>query len=107
MGTINIIFTSNNYLLSINKQYLNHHYNTDVITFEYNEDILISGDIFVSVEQVSMNAENYENSFEQELNRVVIHGVLHLLGFKDSSAEEIKEMREEEDKALKLLKLVE
>ena len=105
-GSINIIFTSNNYLLSVNKEYLNHNYNTDVITFEYNEEKLISGDIFVSVEQVKINAESFDNSFENELNRVVIHGVLHLLGFNDSTPDEKKEMREEEDKALALLNTV-
>jgi len=106
-GSINIIFTSNEYLLSVNNEYLNHNYNTDVITFEYNEEKLISGDIFVSVEQVKINAESFDNSFESELNRVVIHGVLHLLGFKDSTPDEKKEIREEEDKALALLNMVE
>ena len=102
-GSINIIFTSNDYLLSVNQEYLNHNYNTDVITFEYNEEKLISGDIFVSVEQVKINAESFNNSFEDELNRVVIHGVLHLLGFKDATEDEKKEIRREEDKALTLL----
>ncbi len=106
-GSINIIFTSNGYLLSVNKEYLNHNYNTDVITFEYNEEMLISGDIFVSVEQVKINAESFSNSFEKELNRVVIHGVLHLLGFNDSTPGEKSVMRGEEDKALALLNTVE
>lgn len=106
-GSINVIFTSNEYLLSVNKDYLNHNYNTDVITFEYNEENIISGDIFVSVEQLRINAESFENPFENELKRVVIHGVLHLLGYKDSSTDEKKEMRIEEDKALALLNTVE
>ena len=106
-GSINIIFTSNDYLLSVNQEYLNHNYNTDVITFEYNEEKLISGDIFVSVEQVKINAESFDTPFEDELNRVVIHGVLHLLGFKDASVDEKKEIRREEDKALALLNTVE
>lgn len=106
-GSVNIIFTSNDYLLEINREYLNHNYNTDVITFEYNEEKLISGDIFVSIEQVKINAESFHESFEKELYRVIIHGVLHLLGFKDSTKREKKEMREEEDKALDLLKNVE
>ena len=106
-GSINIIFTSNEYLLSVNRKYLNHNYNTDVITFEYNEEKLISGDIFVSVEQVKINAESFKNLFEDELNRVVIHGVLHLLGFKDETPDEKKEIRREEDKALALLNTVE
>ena len=107
LGSINIIFTSNEYLLAINKEYLNHNYYTDVITFEYNEEKLISGDIFVSVEQVRLNAITYPGSFESELNRVVIHGVLHLLGFKDSTAKEKENIRGEEDKALLLLNKVE
>ena len=106
-GSINIIFTSNEYLLSVNREYLNHNYNTDVITFEYNEEKLISGDIFVSVEQVKINAESFKNLFEDELNRVVIHGVLHLLGFMDNTVEEKNEIRREEDKALVLFNTVE
>jgi probable rRNA maturation factor len=106
-GSINIIFTSNDYLRSVNQEYLYHDYNTDVITFEYNEEKLISGDIFVSVEQVKINAESFDNSFVEELNRVVIHGVLHLLGFKDATVDEKKEIRGEEDKALALLNTAE
>ena len=101
--SINIIFTSNEYLLSINKEYLNHNYHTDVITFEYNDEKLISGDIFVSVEQVRINALNYQKSFENELSRVVIHGVLHLLGYNDTLPQDVKEIRKEEDDALMLL----
>lgn len=104
---ISIIFTSNDYLLSINQEYLNHNYFTDVITFDYNEEKLISGDIFVSVEQVKINSEEFKNSFEIELSRVVIHGVLHLLGYNDSSPEEVKTMRREEEKALALFNTVE
>ncbi len=101
-GSINVIFTSNEYLLSINQEYLNHNYFTDVITFDYNEEYLISGDIFVSVEQVKINSKDYDRSFENELSRVVIHGVLHLLGFNDSTQDEISTMRGEEEKALEL-----
>lgn len=101
-GSINIIFTSNEYLRSVNQEYLNHNYFTDVITFDYNEENLISGDIFVSVEQVRINSKEFESSFENELSRVVIHGVLHLLGFDDSSQDEKKIMRREEEKALAL-----
>lgn len=106
-GSINIIFTSNEYLLSVNREYLNHNYHTDVITFEYNEEKLISGDIFVSVEQVKINALSFNCPFEDELNRVVIHGVLHLLGFRDEKPDEQKEIRKEEDIALALLNIVE
>ncbi|MFC2129229.1 rRNA maturation RNase YbeY [Bacteroidota bacterium] len=107
LGAINIIFTSNDYLLSINQQYLNHNYYTDVITFDYNEENLISGDIFVSLEQVKINSEEIGNAIEEELSRVVIHGVLHLLGFNDTSPEEIKRMRREEEKALELFNMAE
>lgn len=106
-GSINIIFTSNEYLLSVNQKYLNHNYYTDVIAFEYNEENIISGDIFVSVEQVNINQANYDSSFDLELGRVVIHGVLHLLGFNDSTKEESEEIRSKEDEALKLLNLLE
>ena len=106
-GSINVIFTSNEDLRSVNQNFLNHNYFTDVITFDYNEENLISGDIFVSVDQVLVNSREFKNSFESELSRVVIHGVLHLLGFKDSSPEEIKTMRSEEEKALVLFNLVE
>lgn len=105
-GSINIIFTSNEYLLSVNQKYLNHNYFTDVITFEYNEENIISGDIFVSVEQVKANHAGYNSSFDIELSRVVIHGVLHLLGFKDSTKQESVEIRKQEDEALDLLNLL-
>lgn len=106
-GSINIIFTSNEYLLSVNRDYLNHNYHTDVITFGYNEEKLISGDIFVSVEQVKINALSFNFPFEEELSRVVIHGVLHLLGFRDEKPNEQKEIRRAEDIALALLNMVE
>lgn len=106
-GSINVIFTSNEDLRSVNQDFLNHNYFTDVITFSYNEENLISGDIFVSVEQVLINSREFKSSFDNELSRVVIHGVLHLLGFKDSSPEEIKTMRNEEEKALELFNLTE
>ncbi len=106
IGTVNIIFTSNKYLLTVNQEYLNHNYFTDVITFEYNEENIISGDIFVSVEQVKANHAAYNSSFDIELSRVVIHGVLHLLGFKDSTKQESVEIRSKEDTALNLLNLL-
>lgn len=106
-GDVNIIFTSNDYLLEVNKEYLNHNYFTDVITFNYNEEKLISGDIFVSVEQVQINSEEYNSSFQRELARVLIHGVLHLLGLNDTNEEERKIIRKEEDRALSLLNIVE
>lgn len=100
---INIVFCSNPYLLEINKKYLNHNYHTDVITFNYNEGNSISGDIFVSVDQVRLNCEEQNESFHDELLRVLIHGVLHLLGYDDSTNELRNNMRIAENWALKIL----
>ena len=96
-GDINIIFTNDEYLYDLNRIYLNHDYYTDVITFPYNEPGIIAGDIFISVDRVKDNAEIFNTSFEQELNRVVIHGILHLLGYKDHTEEEKTQMRQKED----------
>lgn len=104
LQNINIIFSSNEYLLEINKRYLNHNYYTDVITFDYSEGKTISGDIFVSIEQVRMNCLEQEVTFQDELSRVMIHGVLHLLGYDDASNEAVKEMRIKEDWALMILR---
>jgi probable rRNA maturation factor len=102
-GTINIVFTSNAYLLKINQEYLKHNYFTDVITFDLSEENLISGDVFISVDQVRINSQELNVTFYNELNRVMIHGILHMLGFKDHFLEEKTEMRRMEDKALKIL----
>ncbi len=102
-GDISFIFCSNDYLLSINKEYLNHHYYTDVITFDYVEDDLISGDIFISTEMVEENAQEFNVSFQNELNRVMIHGVLHLIGYKDKTESEKKLMTKKEDQYLSQL----
>ena len=101
-GSINIVFTSNEYLLSVNKEYLNHNYNTDVITFDYTEGDLISGDIFISIEQVRINAGSYSTEEDEELRRVMIHGVNHLLGYGDGNEEERLTMRQMENHALHL-----
>lgn len=100
---LNIIFSSNEYLLEINKKYLNHNYHTDVITFNYNEGNDISGDIFVGIDQVRLNCLEQKVSFENELSRVMIHGVLHLLDYDDVTNESKREMRKKEDWALKFL----
>lgn len=97
LGDISVIFCSDNYLLEMNREYLNHDYFTDIITFDYVEDDVISGDLFISWERVADNAQQLNVSFEQELYRVVLHGVLHLVGYKDKSDEEQKIMREKED----------
>ena len=86
----------------MNREYLNHNYFTDVITFDYTEGDIISGDIFISLEQVTMNAEVYGAGRVEEIRRVMIHGVLHLLGFKDETDEEKATMREKENEALHL-----
>ena len=84
-GDLNYIFCDDEYLLGINQQYLNHDTYTDIITFGYCDGDTISGDIFISVERVKDNAQEYSVSFEEELHRVMVHGVLHLLGYKDKS----------------------
>jgi rRNA maturation RNase YbeY len=96
-GNICIIFCSDDYLLSMNKQFLSHEYYTDVITFDNSEKDKVSGDIFISIDSVKSNADYYKQEFITELNRVIIHGVLHLLGFKDKTIKERAKMRERED----------
>jgi probable rRNA maturation factor len=99
-GEINFILCSDKYILQINQQFLNHDYYTDVITFNYCEDNNISGDIFISIERVHENANDFKVSFENELLRVMIHGVLHLIGYSDESDEEKKNMHKKEDEYL-------
>ncbi|HSN49653.1 MAG TPA: rRNA maturation RNase YbeY [Bacteroidales bacterium] len=95
---INFIFCSDVYLLELNKTYLKHSTFTDVITFPYEEnETTVSGDIFISIERVEDNAFTYGESFDRELHRVMIHGVLHLLGYEDKSADKKKEMTARED----------
>ena len=102
VGDINYIFTSDQYLLAINKEHLQHDYYTDVITFDYSETNTIAGDIYISLDTVATNADEFKQTFSDELNRVIIHGVLHLIGFKDKSKTDSLEMRKQENKALEL-----
>lgn len=102
-GDISIIYCSDNQLLSINKQYLNHDYFTDIITFNYNEGNIISGDIFISIDRVEENAQKFKVELFRELYRIIIHGVLHLIGYNDKSAEEKQAMTQKEDYYLNLL----
>ena len=95
-GDVNIIFCSDEHLLGINKQYLNHDYYTDIITFNYNTE-KINGDLFISIDRVEENAKTNNVSRETEVLRVMAHGVLHLLGYKDKTEIEIKEIREKEN----------
>jgi probable rRNA maturation factor len=97
-GAINIILCSDKYLRKMNKEFLQHDYNTDIITFDLSEDpSIISGDLFISLERVMENAITFETSTTKELHRVMIHGILHLCGYSDKSSGKIKEMRKRED----------
>ena len=96
------IFCSDEYLFEINQEYLSHDTYTDIITFPYTDPPLIEGDIFISIDRVRENARNLGLPFEQELHRVMIHGVLHLCGYPDKTTEEAAQMRTMEDKALAL-----
>lgn len=102
VGNISYLFCDDEHLLGVNQQFLNHDTYTDIITFDYVVADLISGDILISVDRVGENAEKFGVPFEQELHRVVIHGVLHLLGQGDKSDAEAVEMRRQEEEALVL-----
>ena len=102
VGNINYLFCDDEYLLQVNQQYLDHDTYTDIITFDYVAGGLVSGDILISVERVGENAGQFGVPFEQELHRVIIHGVLHLLGQGDKSPAEAAEMRRLEEEALSL-----
>lgn len=97
LGDISVIFCSDEYLLDVNRKYLNHDYYTDIITFDYCEGPVLSGDLFISVDSVRENASFYGTEFADELNRVIVHGVLHLIGYDDHSEEDISIMRSKED----------
>ena len=105
IGDINIIFCSDNYLLEMNNKYLKHNYFTDIITFDYCESDIISGDLFISIDTVKSNSFEYKTDFLDELFRVIIHGILHLLGFNDSTAEEQIEMKSAEERSLSNLQI--
>jgi rRNA maturation RNase YbeY len=94
---ISVVFTDDDYLLEVNKQYLNHDYYTDVITFDYSVFPEVSGDIMISLDRVKDNAETLSVSFQEELNRVIYHGLLHLCGYKDKSASDEMLMRKKEN----------
>lgn len=100
---INIIFCSDEFLLNINKQYLNHDYPTDIITFEISRDLNgITAEIYISVDSVTRNSIDYQSTKKNELHRVIFHGILHLCGYKDKTKEDIALMRSKEDKYLNL-----
>lgn len=105
-GDISIIFCSDDYILDINKRFLSHDYFTDIITFNYCEGDKVSGDLFISVDTVKANADTYGDGFEREIHRVMVHGVLHLIGYDDHTDAQQKEMRAKEDYYLSLLDLL-
>lgn len=100
LGEINYVFMSDEDLIKTNIEFLDHHTYTDIITFDYCEGELINSDIFISVDRVKENAKTFNTSFENELHRVMIHGVLHLCGYKDKSKKDAELMRKKENNSL-------
>lgn len=103
IGQLDFIFCSDDYLLNINRQFLQHHTFTDIITFDYSESGLLIGEIYISVDRVKENAARYHVTFMEEICRVMVHGLLHLAGYKDKKPYEQQQMRNAEDAALILL----
>lgn len=103
VGDIAYIFCSDDKILEINNEYLSHDYFTDIITFDYSSDDIISGDIFISTDTVRTNAIKFNNFYEKELYRVIIHGILHLCGLEDNTKEKRIQMEEDEDSSLNIL----
>ena len=101
-GEINYIFCDDEYLLQINQEHLNHDYYTDIISFDYTVGNEINGDMFISVDRVKENAADFNVSFEEELKRVIVHGVLHYCGYKDKTEPDELLMRQKEDEKLAL-----
>ena len=102
IGDINVIFCSDNYILDVNMKYLQHDYFTDIITFDYCEGKVLSGDLFISVDCVRENSIEFGTDFEEELHRVIVHGVLHLIGYDDHTEEDKKVMRQKENYYLQM-----
>ena len=103
VGEISYLFCDDEKILEVNREYLNHDFYTDIITFDYSEDNIISGDIIISLQMVESNSQMYKTEYLEELHRVIIHGILHLCGVKDSTLEEETLMRKAEDNALEML----
>ena len=103
VGEIAYIFVDDEEILRVNREYLQHDYYTDIITFDYTEGNTISGDLFISLDTVRTNAEQFDKPYEEELHRVIIHGILHLCGINDKGPGEREIMEAAEDKALALL----
>lgn len=104
VGDLSYLFCSDDHILEVNKEYLQHDYYTDIITFDYTEDDVISGDMVISVDTIATNAEKFETTFESEFFRVVIHGVLHLCGINDKGPGEREIMEKHENEALEVAK---
>ncbi|MDD2489597.1 MAG: rRNA maturation RNase YbeY [Bacteroidales bacterium] len=105
IGDISYIFCDDEYLLEINKTYLEHDFFTDIITFDYSDKEKIAGDLFISIDRVRENSLTHNENFEKELHRVIIHGILHLLGLKDKTEKQAKQMRKAEEECLRSLML--
>lgn len=102
-GDISYIFCSDEKILEVNKQYLQHDYYTDIISFDYTEGTKISGDLFISLDTVKSNSENFGTDYTEELHRIIIHGILHLCGINDKGPGEREIMTQKENEALALL----
>ena len=103
LGDVSIIFCSDNYILDVNLKYLQHDYYTDIITFDYCSGNRLSGDLFISIDSVRENAAYYGTEFQDELHRVIVHGLLHLVGYDDHTEEDIAVMRSKENYYLEVL----
>lgn len=103
IGNVDYLFCNDEKILEINRQYLDHDFYTDIISFDYSEGDIISGDIFISLDTVRSNSQKYNTDYQEELYRVIIHGVLHLCGLDDKLEEDAIRMRESENSALKQL----
>lgn len=105
VGEIGYMFVNDDKILEVNNEYLGHNYYTDIITFDYDENDVISGDIVISLDTVRSNAEQYGKDYNEELHRVIIHGILHLCGINDKGPGEREIMEAAENKALAMIKL--
>lgn len=102
ISDITYILSTDQHLLKLNKEYLDHNFFTDILTFDRTENRVLAGDVYISLDRVQDNARTYDVSFETELRRVMAHGILHMVGMKDSTEEEQQRMRKAEDTALEL-----